>query len=135
MENRGYIITSWSALSQIAAAEPFFCWVHIASNAPEHFNEGIMRLARLGAVAFFVTGQNSADMHDAVDDVLESIQKPEIPTIWSDEITEDVAWEFLHLRFGESVPDLRLVVVAAPPEETLGALSRVLQALERAAAQ
>jgi hypothetical protein len=133
MEKRGYIITNWSALSQIAPAEPFFCWVHIASNAPEHFDEGIMQLARLGAVAFFITGQNSADMHDAVDDVLESIQKPDTPTIWNDEITEDVSWEFLHLRFGESVPDLRLVVVAAPQEEEISIMSSIVKNLERAA--
>ncbi len=94
-----------------------------------------MQLSRLGATAFFVTGQSSADMHDAIDDVLESIQKPDIPTIWSDEITDDVAWEFLHLCFGESAPHLRFVVVAAPCGEELAAMSDILQKLERAAAR
>lgn len=91
-----------------------------------------MHLARAGAAGFFITGKNSGCTHDLADDVLESLQKPNIMTIWSDDITSDVAWDFLHLPLVVPSPTLRVVVVSDPNGCDVGLMASILTELEQA---
>jgi hypothetical protein len=92
-----------------------------------------MAIARRGASGFYVTGPDSADIHDRLDDILESIQRPDIPTIWADDIDRQLAWDFLNLELLPPLPRLRVVGIdAADGKQELKAMLAVVAALQQA---
>jgi hypothetical protein len=128
-----FLVSSFDQLSRLALAEPFICWLHFVDGAPEDFDRTAIGIVRQGAVGFYVTGAGSAEIHDRLDDVLDSIQQPEIPTIWSDVINGDVSWDFVNLRLLGPLPQLRVVGVAAPSvHEELMAMLDIIAAVHGA---
>jgi hypothetical protein len=128
-----FLFASLAKLPTLALNEPFICWLHIVGRPWPGFDEAIMAIARCGAGGFYVTGPDSADIHDRLDDILEVIQRPDIPTIWGDDIDYQMAWDFLNLDLSRPLPRLRVVGVDAPDaEQELKAMLAIIIALQQA---
>ena len=128
-----FLIASMRQLPRLALDEPFICWLHFVAGTSAGFEEAVIESVRRGAGGFYVTGADSADIHDRLDDVLESVQRSEIPTIWSNDIDHQLAWDFLNLELLSSLPRLRVVGVdAKDAEQELKAMLDIITVLQRA---
>jgi hypothetical protein len=90
---------------------PFSCWLHFPNGEPAGLDAPIIGLARMGCLAFLVTGVGSAEIHDQIDDILENIQEPAIQTAWYDVVDQGMIWDFLNLDFGRDELPVRLLSV------------------------
>jgi len=128
-----FLFASLAKLPALVPDEPFICWLHFVGRPWAGFDEAVMVIARRGAGGFYVTGPDSADIHDRLDDILESIQRPDIPTIWGDDIDRQLAWDFLNLELLPPLPSLRVVGIdAADAGQELKAILAIVTALQQA---
>lgn len=127
-----FLFASLAKLPALALNEPFICWLHFVGRPWAGFDETLMAIARRGASGFYVTGPDSADIHDRLDDILESIQRPDIPTIWGD-IDRQLAWDFINLELLPPLPRLRVVGIdATDAKQELKAMLAIITVLQQA---
>jgi hypothetical protein len=128
-----FLFARLAKLPALALNEPFICWLHFVERPWPGFGDAVMAIARRGANGFYVTGPDSAEIHDQLDDILESIQRLDIPTIWGDEIDRQLAWDFLNLELLPPLPRLRVVGIDAnDPRQELEAMLAIMTALHQA---
>lgn len=130
---QSFLFASIAQVPGLVLNEPFICWLHFVARPSPGLDEAVIAMARCGAAGFYVTGPDSADIHDRLDDILETIQRPDIPTIWGDDIDRQLAWDFLNLELLPPLPRLRVVGIdAADAGQELKAMLAIITALQQA---
>lgn len=86
-------------------------WFHIDRNSEPDLSSLVQQFASNGAVHFAVSGANSPDLHDKIDDVLLDSGITSIVTTWHEEPLDEVAWDFANIDFCSARASIRCVVV------------------------